>query len=125
MPVIGIGVDIVALERFAKTGPSQHRLAQRILTPEELAAWQQSQQPAAFLGKRFAAKEAAVKALGTGIGQGVSFQDLQITHDQLGKPLLNYSGVFAELAAQRQVRSAFLSISDEKSHAVAMVVLES
>ncbi|MGI3026754.1 holo-ACP synthase, partial [Vibrio cholerae] len=77
-----------------------------------------------YLAKRFAAKEAASKALGTGIAHGVSFQDFAISNDDNGKPLLSLSGKAAELAQRSQVASVHLTISDERHYAVATVILE-
>jgi holo-[acyl-carrier protein] synthase len=77
------------------------------------------------LAKRFAAKEAASKALGTGIAHGVSFQDFEISNDENGKPVLTLSGKAQQIAQASSVRSVHLTISDERHYAVATVILES
>ncbi|MBF9001627.1 MULTISPECIES: holo-ACP synthase [Vibrio] len=124
--IIGLGTDISEIARIEKaldrTGAS---FARRILTESEIEAFSQHKQPARFLAKRFATKEAAAKALGTGIAQGVSFQDFTVTHDELGKPLLSVSGMALTLAKQKGIRSFHLSISDERNYAVATVIAES
>lgn len=123
--IIGLGTDIAEIERIEKVlGRSGDALAKRLLTPQELTAFVEHKQPARFLAKRFAAKEAAVKALGTGIAQGVSFQHFTITHDELGKPLLQVSGVAKEIADRRGICHWHLSISDEKHYAMATVIAE-
>ncbi|MDM7485998.1 MAG: holo-ACP synthase, partial [Vibrio metschnikovii] len=80
---------------------------------------------ARFLAKRFAAKEAAAKALGTGIANGVTFHDFQITNDAQGKPHLTLHGRAQQLAEAMQVTSIHLSLSDERHYAVATVIFES
>jgi holo-[acyl-carrier protein] synthase len=80
-------------------------------------------QPAAFLAKRFAAKEAAAKALGTGIGRGISWQHMHIEHDEMGAPLLIFSGAAAQRQADLGSQIAHISIADELDQALAFVVL--
>lgn len=128
MPIIGLGTDIVQISRFEQiddTGDKRDRLAQRVLTSCEFDIYQQHAHPARFLAKRFAVKEAAVKALGTGIGQGVGWQHLSLTHTDIGQPLLQYTDGFADIASELGVTHSHVSISDEKEYAVATVILES
>lgn len=123
--IVGLGTDIAEIERIEKAlARSGRAFAERILTPEELAQFDSLKQQGRFLAKRFAAKEAASKALGTGIAQGVSFQDFLISNDDHGKPLLFLSGKAAQLADQARVTSLHLTISDERHYAVATVILE-
>ena len=127
MPIIGLGTDIVQISRFEQmddTGDKRDRLAQRVLTSCEFDIYQQHAHPARFLAKRFAVKEAAVKALGTGIGQGVGWQHLSVTHTDIGQPLLQYTDGFADIASELGVTHSHVSISDEKEYAVATVILE-
>ncbi|SJZ88122.1 Holo-[acyl-carrier protein] synthase [Vibrio cincinnatiensis] len=126
MAIIGLGTDITEIVRIEKAlSRSGDAFAARILTPEELVIFQVLKQKARYLAKRFAAKEAASKALGTGIAHGVSFQDFQINNDVNGKPLLILSGKAAEFATAAQVTSIHLSLSDERHYALATVILES
>ncbi|OED41107.1 holo-ACP synthase [Endozoicomonas sp. (ex Bugula neritina AB1)] len=122
--IVGIGTDIVQIERISasleKLGDG---FAKRILTETEFEIFRRSPQPAAFLAKRFAVKEAASKALGTGIGK-VSFQHLEVSNNALGAPVLTFSGYAAQLQKQRGITQLHLSISDEKDSAIAFVVLE-
>ena len=122
--IIGIGTDIVNINRIAESlERTGERLARRILTDAEFTIFQEKQNSAAFLAKRFAAKEAAVKALGTGIGR-VSWQDLNVSNDDHGAPLLAASGNAAEIMLERGATQLHLSLSDEEDVALAFVILE-
>ncbi len=126
MAIVGIGTDIAEIERVEKVlARSGDTFAERILTPVELAIYRERKQSGRFLAKRFAAKEAAAKALGTGIAQGVTFQDFIITNDEYGKPILTLENKARELAADRAIQAIHLSISDERHYAVATVIYES
>ena len=126
MAVIGLGTDIAEIERVENAlSRSGESFAKRILTDSELTKFTGLKQQGRFLAKRFAAKEAASKALGTGIAMGVSFQDFETTNDALGKPVLTFSGKALEIAQKKQVVNIHLSISDERHYAVATVILES
>jgi len=125
MSVVGIGTDMVAVERIARMQDAHgERLAVRLLAPAELAEYQDTESKAAFLARRFAAKEAAAKALGCGIGGRAGFHDLVVTHTPAGAPLLKLSGVARKTAAALEVTATHLSITDEQDHAMAFVVLE-
>lgn len=123
--IVGIGIDIVSISRIEKALERTPKLAERVLTPLEFEEWQQSQQPARFLAKRFAAKEAAVKALGTGIGRGVGWQQLEISKSDLGRPLISLSGAAADIAETLGALFWHLSYSDEVDYVVAQVIAES
>ena len=126
MAIVGLGTDIAEIERVENAlTRSGEPFAKRILTANELAKFTGLKQQGRFLAKRFAAKEAASKALGTGIALGVSFQDFEITNDALGKPVLTLSGKALEIAQKKQVEHIHLSISDERHYAVATGILES
>lgn len=124
MPIRGLGTDIVAIERIASSLQKSPRLIERVLTPFEQQCFAELNQPERYFAKRFAAKEAAAKALGTGIGRGISFQHFEVRNDAQGKPELFLSGRAAELAAELGVTAIWLSISDEQAYACATVVLE-
>lgn len=123
--IYGIGTDILALSRIQQL---YHRygqaLAKRILSPCEHAQWRASSQPERFLAKRFAAKEAFSKAVGTGIRTPVSFRNIIITHDQLGKPIFQYEAELQTWLNQRQINQVHLSISDEQDHILAFAIAE-
>lgn len=125
MAIFGLGTDIVEIERIAKVHErSGDRLAQRILTANELAQYQASAQTVRFLAKRFAVKEAAAKALGTGIRSGLAFNQFEVCNDALGKPCLHLHGVAAEMAASYGITHLHVTIADERHYAVATVLLE-
>jgi len=122
--IVGVGVDIVriaridaALERFGD------RFARRLTTEEEYRAYRESPRPAHFLAKRFAAKEAAAKALGTGFRFGLSLRHIGVTRDPLGRPGLAFHDRAWRLAQGRGVIGSHLSLADEDDYAIAYVVL--
>lgn len=124
MSVVGIGTDIVEVGRIeAMAEKARQRLATRVLTPRELDKYASLTHPEQYLAKRWAAKEAASKAIGTGIAAGVSFQDFDIISLPSGQPIIEVSGVAAELAQQQGAEHWHISISDEKHYALAFVVL--
>jgi holo-[acyl-carrier protein] synthase len=122
--IFGIGTDIVRISRI-QSGLDRYgeRFARRILAGQELDDFQRTLHPARFLARRFAAKEAVVKAYGTGFTQGMTFQDIVISHDAAGKPLLLLSGRALELQHEMGIGEKFISISDEQEYAVAFVTL--
>lgn len=124
--LLGIGTDLARIERFeALLQRRGTAITQRLLTPAEQTAMQQAANPAAYLAKRFAAKEALLKALGTGLRAGLSWQQMEVSNDPLGKPLMQLTGKAAERAAELGISHIHLSISDERDMALAFVVLES
>ncbi len=124
--IVGLGTDIAEIERIEKAlNRSGDAFAQRILTENELQVFIQLKQKGRYLAKRFAAKEAASKALGTGIAHGVSFQDFEISNDDNGKPVLTLSGKALQIAQASAVQNWHITISDERHYAVATVILES
>ena len=123
--IIGIGTDIVDIRRMAENIEKHgEAFAKRVLAGCELEQYQQTRQKAGFLAKRFAVKEAAAKALGTGFAEGVSWRHIYTDHDEAGKPLLVLTDEALRLAQQQGVSRHHLSISDERAHAVALVILE-
>ena len=122
--MIAVGTDILKIARLDEVLERQgDKFVQRILTPQELCEYRDSKQAVRLLAKRYAAKEAVAKCLGTGIGRGVSWQHILIHHDDYGAPLVTLSGG-AELAAQaRGGNRIALSISDESDYVVAFAVL--
>ncbi|MDP5253958.1 MULTISPECIES: holo-ACP synthase [unclassified Vibrio] len=126
MAIIGLGNDIVEIERIEKAlGKLGVRFAERILHPDERARYVSSKTPHRYLAKRFAAKEAAAKALGTGIAKGVGFHDFIVDNDSAGKPFLTLVGQAHVLANQLGYRTTHLSLSDERHYALANVIIES
>ncbi|WP_058913203.1 holo-ACP synthase [Entomohabitans teleogrylli] len=126
MAILGLGTDIVEIARIEEViGRSGDRLARRILTSAEWQRYQAHQQPVRFLAKRFAVKEAAAKAFGTGIRNGLAFNQFEVFNDALGKPQLRLSGAASALAGQLGVTSIHVSLADERRYACATVIIES
>ncbi len=125
MVIYGIGTDIVRVARMQEDlNRFGDRFAERILTVSELEEFRHNANKANFLARRFAAKEAAVKALGTGFSHGVKLHDITVTHDEQGKPLLEFSGRAREFLQEKKISIAHVSLADEQDHAVAFVTLE-
>ncbi len=123
--IYGIGTDLVTIKRIEETlFRFGDRFLHRILNEEEVAEYAKSSQPARFVAKRFAAKEAFSKAYGTGIGEIVGWHDVCVNHDALGKPLIQTSQVLMEKLHTQQITHTHLSITDEAEHALAFVVIE-
>ncbi|HEY9198744.1 MAG TPA: holo-ACP synthase [Gammaproteobacteria bacterium] len=124
MMIVGIGTDIVRIARFEamleRHGP---RVAERILSADELVEFAAGARPARFLAKRFAVKEAVAKAFGTGFRDGLSLRHIGVHHDALGKPSLRFYARAEELCAQLAVAGSHVSIADEHDYAVAFVIL--
>ena len=123
--IYGVGTDLIdirrierALQRFGE------RFAQRILCEPELKRFRSHGKPVAYLAKRFAAKEAFTKALGTGIHAPANWHGVWVSNLRSGKPVLEFSAALAALLDARGVRRAHLSLSDEKLLACATVILE-
>ena len=120
----GIGTDIVAIARIeAGLARFGDKFARRILAPQELQGFIASVSPASFLAKRFAAKEAAVKALGTGFRGGISLAQIAVSNDLHGKPVLSFSGRALDVCNSLGIGETHLSLSDEKDYAIAFVTL--
>ena len=123
--IFGIGTDIVEYARikalWARYG---ERFAERLLSESELPELGAYADPARFLAKRFAAKEAFAKAVGSGMRHPVTLQRIGVTHDGLGKPVLQFDETLRTYLAQLGINGHHVSISDERDFIVAFVVLE-
>ncbi|MGB2102601.1 MAG: holo-ACP synthase [Porticoccaceae bacterium] len=121
---IAVGTDIVDIKRIAETLERQgDKFVQRILTESEVSEYRARGNSVAFLAKRFAAKEAIAKALGTGIGRGISFQHMVISNNAEGAPLVELQENAAERLKQLCGCKVLLSLSDEKNYALAYVAI--
>ena len=122
--MIAVGTDILEISRIeAVVERLGDRFVARILTDVERREYRDSKLPLRLLAKRFAAKEAIAKALGTGIGRGVSWQNMSIVHDDNGAPLVELSGGALEVARSRGGSEVLLSLADEQAYVVAFAVL--
>ena len=125
MSVVGIGVDIVenariehSLERFGE------RFLHRVFTAGEIEYCQSMKFPARHFAARFAAKEAVSKAFGTGIGKAMGWRDIDVHRKESGEPFLVLDGGAKQLATERGVAAAWITLSHTEHHAVAVIVLE-
>jgi holo-[acyl-carrier protein] synthase len=125
MSVLGIGVDLVecariqhSLDRFGQ------KFLNRVFTEGEIEYSMSMKFPARHLAARFAGKEAVAKAFGTGIGKAMGWRNIDIRKKPSGEPFLVFSGPAQELANQRGVTSALITLSHTDHHAMASVVLE-
>jgi len=124
LSIKGIGTDLLDQKRIEKViGRHNERFSQRILTAQELLVWQQRGFSVNYLAKRFAAKEAIAKALGTGIAQGVGFQQMNITSDEAGKPIVTLTGQALVRMQAMGAEQVLLSLSDEGELILAFAVL--
>ena len=121
--IVGIGTDITELARIkASYDRFGERFLQKILTPDELKLVPEN--PIAYISGRFAAKEAAVKALGTGFNEGIGPHHIEVLRGPAGQPLLHLHGPALARAEALGMRAAHISISHDRHAAVAVVVLE-
>ena len=123
--IFGVGTDVLEIRRveaiYQRFGS---RFAQRVLMPDELRLFNLSKRPVRFLAMHFAAKEAVVKALGTGFANGLWVRDTGIVADSLGKPEIIFSDRGKVVCQRLGVGKGYLSLSDEAGLIVAMAVLE-
>lgn len=121
--LIGVGCDVIEIARVAKA-IERRAFVERVYDPEEIAYCEsRGKQAAASFAARFAAKEAVLKALGTGL-RGGELTEIIVLNDALGKPSVQLSGYHAELAAKLGVKNIALSISHSRATALAYVVME-
>lgn len=126
MAILGHGIDIVDVARVARL-LEEHGDAflTRCYTPAEQAeSLTRGVRRPEFLAGRFAAKEAILKALGTGLALGISWQDIEVLADNLGRPIAQLSGRAAELAARAGISRWWVSISHTHGHATASALAE-
>ena len=123
--IVGIGTDVCSIERIDKTLQRYgERFVKRILTPEERVRFDRTRDKAGHFAKRFAAKEAFAKALGTGVHAPFTWRSITVTRDRRGKPGIRPNAAMAEHLKGIGVTEFHLSLSDDGGVAVAFVVLE-
>jgi holo-[acyl-carrier protein] synthase len=124
MRILGVGTDLASIPRMTDLLERHgERLARRILHPVEWPGYHDAVAPAAFLARRFAAKEAVSKALGVGVGAHMRFMDVGVDHDARGRPLLVFNGRAGETAERLGVCDSHISITDDRDYALAFVIL--
>lgn len=123
--IYGTGIDIVDISRFERfLQEGNDALFQRLFTPGELQYCSAKTRSAQHFALRFAAKEAFFKASGLGLRDGMSWRDVEVVNNDLGKPDLNLQGRAAEIFADLALKRIHTALSHDGSYAVAMVVLE-
>ena len=126
MKIIGTGVDIVENSRIKKS-IANNSFLNRVFTNKEILISKKIKNKTSYFAKRFAAKEAFVKSLGTGFRDGLNLKDISIINDKLGKPSFFINKKIKKLIKKRfKINSFnfFLSISDEKKYSIAFVVFQ-
>lgn len=123
--IVGTGIDIVEVPRVGQSIERfGDRFLNRVFTAAEIRYCQPKANRVERFAARFAAKEAAMKAIGTGMRGGVSWQDFEVGREPGGRPTMVFHGKAAEVAQALGVRRTHLSVSHTEGHAVAYVILE-
>lgn len=123
--IAGIGVDLTSIERIGRVWRrAGERFARHVLAEAEQRELAAVTDPARFLAKRWAAKEAFAKAAGTGMRAPLNWTSISVAHDPLGRPSLEFSDVVRAWLSRRGIEHCHLSLSDERDHVCAFVVLE-
>jgi len=125
--IVGTGIDLCEVDRIRKAITASHgqRFVERVFTPQEIAYAQRRANPYERYAARFAAKEAGMKALGTGWRGGLAWQDLEVVNLPSGRPTLQLHRGAAEIAEKLGVVNISLSLTHTSEQALAMVILES
>ena len=127
MKIFGIGTDIVNVRRMKKTLQDHNNsFKKRIFSSNEIIYCEKKKHPETFYAKRFAAKEALSKALGTGIRKGINFKDIEIYNDDYGKPFIKLKGStekFLKKKIKKKKYLIYLSLSDDLPWAQATVII--
>jgi holo-[acyl-carrier protein] synthase len=123
--IFGIGIDLVKNKRIQSAlGRWGERFQQKVFTSEEIRYCLRKKDPSQSFAARFAAKEAFVKALGTGLRRGVHLKNVGVQRGPLGKPVLSLSGRASELCLKEGICNVFLSLTHDEDYSSAVVVLE-
>ncbi|HEY3929524.1 MAG TPA: holo-[acyl-carrier-protein] synthase [Candidatus Koribacter sp.] len=123
--IVGTGIDIVEVPRIAKSIERfRERFLNRVFTTAEIAYCDSKVNRMERFAARFAAKEAAMKAIGTGMRGGVTWRDFEVGREPSGRPVMLLHGKAAQVAERLGARRTHLSVSHTEEHAVAYVVLE-
>ncbi len=126
MKIIGIGIDIVKKERI-KLSIRNNNFIQRMFSKNEILISKKITDKTSFFSKRFAAKEALAKSLGTGFRDGLNFKDIEILNDKLGKPYYTINSKIKNfMQKKKKIKrfNLFLSISDEREYSIAFTIIQ-
>ena len=122
--VVGLGVDIVEVDRIRKALENQPKMVERVFTEEEAEYCGARKNRYQHFAGRFAAKEAALKALATGLAQGIRWRDVEVSAEPSGQPHIHFHRKAAEVFESLHTGSALLTITHAEAYAVAVVILE-
>ncbi len=122
--IFGIGTDIIEVERVAKMVARGRQYLETIFTNQEIKYCETKAKKSEHYAARYAAKEATLKAIGTGWRDGFAFSDIEVINDRLGKPQVFLHGKVRRFFDRKQIRQISISLSHSKESAVAMIVLE-
>ncbi len=123
--ILGVGTDIIEVERIRKNIESNKRFKEKVFSKNEIDYCENKANKAESYAARFAAKEAFFKALGTGWRDGMSFPEVEIMNNELGKPQINLFGKAKEIAESQKITNIHVSVSHIKEIATSVVILES
>lgn len=118
----GVGVDILEIARMQRVIERSRRFVERVFTAEEIAYCESCTYPAEHFAARFAAREAILKALGTGFSQGIGLKDVSVVHDAYGRPQARLQGRAEELAREQGICEIALSLSHTREVAAAFAL---
>ena len=121
--IIGIGIDLVKISRIDKAGSNHTAFLERVFTERERIYCARQKFPAQHYAARFAAKEALLKAFGTGLSAGMKWTDIEVLHGEGGGPIVNIAGRVKDLADLKGVKHIMLSYSHDEGYAVAQAIL--
>lgn len=122
--IFGIGTDLIEVERVATKLEKRSGFKELVFSPDEIIYCEARTYKYEHYAARFAAKEAFLKALGTGWQKGTAFNEIEIYHDEEGKPEFRFHGITATTVAELKLGKVFVSLSHLKTMACAMVIIE-
>jgi holo-[acyl-carrier protein] synthase len=121
--ILGIGTDLVKIDRINRAGENQRAFLERVFTGREREYCSRQKFPAQHFAARFAGKEAVLKAFGTGWSGGIKWTDIEVLHGEGGGPIVNIAGRLKDLADLRGVKQILVSYSHDGEYAVAQAIL--
>ena len=122
--IFGAGIDLIEISRINKSIKNKNFI-DRIYSKSEIQKARSLKIKSSYFAKRFAAKEAFSKAIGTGISEGISFKEISVVNNIKGKPTIKLSGKTKNIVLKKIKKAkVYLSLSDEKKYAIAMVIIE-
>jgi holo-[acyl-carrier protein] synthase len=123
--IIGTGVDIIEVARIDRLLEKHSpRFEEKIFTPDEVLYCKSKAIPGIHFAARFAAKEAVMKCLGTGMDKGIAFNEIEVTHENSGQPIIKLHGKGKEHSTRLKIKTIHISLSHEKKYAIAQAIAE-